>query len=173
METTREKRNILFCQFLFVFLRDHFRKRFSKFSSLKFSIESFNPPKYLIHRIIWFIELFDCPNRLIHRFFWRNEFEKTEKSMVITSLVWMVSQNLLKSDFILTMEQNKFYWMASHWNVTILKVRDLRTDQCKKKSSYIFPIVKNFQLLTHFNVEIFSLKMDHRLSIRPGPWSPV
>ena len=50
----------------------------------------------------------------------------------------MVSQNLLKSDFILTMEQNKFYWMASHWNVTILKVRDLWTDQYKKKSSYIF-----------------------------------
>ena len=169
METTREKRNILFCQFLFVFLRDHFRKRVSKFGTfqiiwskndqiqriwwkneinriLRF-IELFDPPKYLISRIIWFVELFDCPNRLIHRYFWCTEFEKPEKSMVITSLVWMVSQNLLKSDFILTMEHNKFYWMVSHWNVTILKVRDLRTDQYMKKS-YIFPIVKNFELLT-------------------------
>ena len=41
----------------------------------------------------------------------------------------MASQNLLKSDFILTMERNKFYWMELHWNVLILKVRDLRTDQ--------------------------------------------
>ena len=130
--------SIFICVFAGSFQEKVFKIRF---------VSLFDPPKYLISRIIWFVELFDCPNRLIHRFFWRNEFEKTEKSMVITSLVWMVSQNLLKSDFILTMEHNKFYWMVSHWNVTILKVRDLRTDQYMKKS-YIFPIVKNFELLT-------------------------
>ena len=186
METTREKRNILFCQFLFVFLRDHFRKRFSKFSSLKFFVRKLSnrtnlvkkrdEPNFSSHRIVQSTEIFDSPNYLVHWIirlsesidspilFLMHRVWKPRKSMVITSLVWMVSQNLLKRDFILTMEHNKFYWMASHWHVTIWKVRDLRTDQYMKKSSYIFPI--------DLNIEIFPFKTGHRPLIRTRPWSP-
>jgi len=44
-------------------------------------IESFDPPKYLIYRIGRFFESVDLPIFLVHRIL------KTEKSMVITSLV--------------------------------------------------------------------------------------
>ena len=62
----------------------------------------------------------------------------------------MASQNLLKRDFILSMEQNKFYWMASHWNVTILKVRDLRTDQYVTKVGLYFPDSQEFSTFDSF-----------------------
>ena len=99
------------------------------------SVEFLNSSNRLIPRNIWFIELFGSSNCSISRIGWFTDFfgapnfKNRKKSMVITSLVWMASQNLLKSDFILTMERNKFYWMGLHWNVLILKVRDLRTDQ--------------------------------------------
>ena len=156
--------SIFICVFAGSFQEKVFKIRYvpnylvEKWSNPTNLVKKWDKPNFTIHRIVWSTEIFDFSNYLVRwiirlsesidsPIFLMHRIRKTRKSMVITSLVWMVSQNLLKSDFILTMEHNKFYWMVSHWNVTILKVRDLRTDQYMKKS-YIFPIVKNFELLS-------------------------
>ena len=192
METTREKRNILFCQFLFVFLRDHFRKRFSKFGTFQI-IWSKNDQirriwwkneinRISIHRIVWSTEIFDFSNYLVRwiirlsesidsPIFLMHRIRKTRKKY---------GYNISSVNGVAEFVKERLYPYNGTQQVLLngiaLECYDIEgqgsTDWSVHEKELYFPDSQEFWTFD-LNIEIFPLKTGHRPLIRTGPWSPV
>ena len=190
METTREKRNILFCQFLFVFLRDHFRKRFSKFGTFQI-IWSKNDQirriwwkneinRISIHRIVWSTEIFDFSNYLVRwiirlsesidsPIFLMHRIRKTRKKY---------GYNISSVNGVAEFVKERLYPYNGTQQVLLngiaLECYDIEgqgsTDWSVHEKELYFPDSQEFWT---FDLNIFPLKTGHRPLIRTGPWSPV
>ena len=190
METTREKRNILFCQFLFVFLRDHFRKRFSKFGTFQI-IWSKNDQirriwwkneinRISIHRIVWSTEIFDFSKCSVHwiirlsesidsPIFLMHRIRKTRKKY---------GYNISSVNGVAEFVKERLYPYNGTQQVLLngiaLECYDIEgqgsTDWSVHEKELYFPDSQEFWT---FDLNIFPMKTGHRPLIRTGPWSPV
>ena len=190
METTREKRNILFCQFLFVFLRDHFRKRFSKFSTFQI-IWSKNDQirriwwkneinRISIHRIVWSTEIFDFSNYLVR---WIIRLSKSIDSPIflmhrIRKTRKKYGYNISSVNGVAEFVKERLYPYNGTQQVLLngiaLECYDIEgqgsTDWSVHEKELYFPDSQEFWT---FDLNIFPMKTGHRPLIRTGPWSPV